>query len=574
MALFVSQPENEQFDQLADALARDADGDGKDDVTGGDVYGPSDRFSEPDPKEWVPAIPPRRRRYSTEQAYRPELWEHRRMGELRRKIWLTFEEPGYSPAALVVNLSVTLLILVAISAFIMETSRDYYGREVAPFPQIEVFCTTVFTVEVVLRAVACPDMCAFARNWWNIADLLAILPYYLELIARASGSGGGRGPYAVVRVVRLVRLLKLVRYGQRNKKMGGMLRVFRETMQESESNLKMMIMFELLTMVICGAVMYNIERGTFHTGPKSCNDLLPVGHGLSAKDAFDKCHAGPTGAGLCQYVADAVQGEQCVSMTGHFCSGVDRLGADCEEDQRLLDRTWYFRKNVRKTVGWARDDASGDCVAMDGSSACDSGDDDETACLMRGLTDEQGSACIWAGYTVAQAMERAGEQEVDKQAMFSTIFSGMYWTLVTVTGVGYGDMVPTSVAGKFATFVTILMGLLLIALPVSVIGGNFQACYMRLIDVEAKKQSECTAAAAAFEMAGLRRRLRNHREGVQQLRQENPEPDTADRRGSLVRATMQIQDEGAQVADSPAKKARDAKQISLSGVHTTRDLAR
>ena len=60
----------------------------------------------------------------------------------------------------------------------------------------------------------------------------------------------------MVRVVRLVRLLKLVRYGQRNKKMGGMLRVFRETLQESESNLKMMVMFELLTMVICGAVTY------------------------------------------------------------------------------------------------------------------------------------------------------------------------------------------------------------------------------------------------------------------------------------------------------------------------------
>jgi hypothetical protein len=225
-------------------------------------------------------------------------------------------------------------------------------------------------------------------------------------------------------------------------------------------------------------------------------------------------------------------------------------------------------------VGWTRDDAAGDCVAVDGSTACDSGDDDETACLMRGLTDEQGSACVWAGHTVAEAMGRAGEYEVDKQAMFPTIFTGMYWTLVTVTGVGYGDMVPTSVAGKFATFITILMGLLLIALPVSVIGGNFQACYMRLIDVEAKKQSESTAGAAAFEMAGLRRRLRNHREGVQLLRKENPEPDSGERRGSIVRAAMQIQDEGPQVAGSPEKKARDAKKITLGGVRTTRDLAR
>eukprot|EP01046_Picozoa_sp_COSAG06_P101188 COSAG06_NODE_47325_length_340_cov_0.622407_1_plen_107_part_01 len=107
---------------------------------------------------------------------------------------------------------------------------------------------------------------------------------------------------------------------------------------------------------------------------------------------------------------------------------------------------------------------------------------------MRGLTDNDGTACVWAAQnTVAAAMDRVGEEEVTKQAMFPTIFTGMYWTLVTVTGVGYGDMVPTSVAGKFATFITILMGLLLIALPVSVIGGNFQACYMSLIGSEAKQ---------------------------------------------------------------------------------------
>ena len=122
------------------------------------------------------------------------------------------------------------------------------------------------------------------------------------------------------------------------------------------------------------------------------------------------------------------------------------------------------------------------------------------------------------------------------------------------------------------------MGLLLIALPVSVIGGNFQSCYMRLIDVEAKKQSETTAAAAAFEMGGLRRRLRNHREGVHQLRRENPLPDesqgNSQRRSSLVRATMQIQDNGTQVADSPSKKTQQAKTVVLSGVRTTRDFAR
>jgi hypothetical protein len=585
MALFVSQPGTEEFDRLAIELGHDHDRDGMDDITGEDLYGADSRFEEPDPSEWMPEMPSRRRRYSEEEPYKPERWGSK--PDVLRKIWLTFEEPGYSPAALVVNLGVTFLILVAITAFTVETSPEYYGREVAPFPQIEVFCTTVFTLEVVLRAISCPDICAFIKNWWNIADLLAILPYYLEIIAKATGNPGGQGAqYAVVRVVRLVRLLKLVRYGQRNKKMGGMLKVFRETMQESESNLKMMIMFEVLTMVICGAVTYYIERGTFHKDGAACSALLPPGHGFLLVDAEDTCLQGPEGAGLCQYVAGAPAGEECISATAKFCSGVDRLGADCASDQNLLDKTWYFKKNVRKTVGWARNDGTGDCVAPDGSMKCDSGDNDEVACLMRGLTDNDGTACVWAAQnTVAAAMDRVGEEEVTKQAMFPTIFTGMYWTLVTVTGVGYGDMVPTSVAGKFATFITILMGLLLIALPVSVIGGNFQACYMRLIDSEAKQQSSTTASAAAFQMSGLRHRLRAHRDGVEALRRENPieEPEQAPdqklphahaRRGSLDRAKMQLQDMGPKVAESPSKKALNAKKISLNGVRTTRDFAR
>jgi len=118
-----------------------------------------------------------------------------------------------------------------------------------------------------------------------------------------------------------------------------------------------------------------------------------------------------------------------------------------------------------------------------------------------------------------------------------------------------------------------------------VIGGNFQACYMRLIDSEAKQQSSTTASAAAFQMSGLRHRLRAHRDGVEALRRENPieEPEQAPdqklphahaRRGSLDRAKMQLQDMGPKVAESPSKKALNAKKISLNGVRTTRDFAR
>eukprot|EP01052_Picozoa_sp_SAG31_P033871 SAG31_NODE_3884_length_3784_cov_2.194030_3_plen_227_part_00 len=97
-----------------------------------------------------------------------------------------------------------------------------------------------------------------------------------------------------------------------------------------------------------------------------------------------------------------------------------------------------------------------------------------------------------------------------KQSKFQNVFAGMYWTLVTVTGVGYGDMVPLSVPGKFATFVTILSGLILIALPVSIIGGNFAAVYNEFNRKEIRERYRAVGAAAAFALGGVRRRRVDH----------------------------------------------------------------
>jgi len=56
---------------------------------------------------------------------------------------------------------------------------------------------------------------------------------------------------------------------------------------------------------------------------------------------------------------------------------------------------------------------------------------------------------------------------------FTSIPASMWWGIVTMTTIGYGDMVPQSAVGKiFASFVGYL-GICAIALPVGIIGAGF-----------------------------------------------------------------------------------------------------
>jgi voltage-gated potassium channel len=77
-------------------------------------------------------------------------------------------------------------------------------------------------------------------------------------------------------------------------------------------------------------------------------------------------------------------------------------------------------------------------------------------------------AVVLIAASLVYMAERGAQPEV-----FGSIPAAMWWALETVTTVGYGDVTPKTLAGRVIGGLTMVTGILMIALPVAIIGSSF-----------------------------------------------------------------------------------------------------
>ena len=84
--------------------------------------------------------------------------------------------------------------------------------------------------------------------------------------------------------------------------------------------------------------------------------------------------------------------------------------------------------------------------------------------------------------------------EFNNPDTFPNIPISIWWAIVTITTVGYGDFYPKSTFGYFMASVTAMIGISLIAIPVATLSSNFNTfytCYTyRKKYIQAKKKAK------------------------------------------------------------------------------------
>lgn len=124
---------------------------------------------------------------------------------------------------------------------------------------IERIIVSSFTAEYFVKMITCYTyditLLSFFTSIDNIIDLMAILPFYSELVGLGR-KFHGLVVLRVLRLTRIFRLFKLSRFSNR-------LIILKQVMEESKQILFTFVFIVAISVIIFSSIMYLIERGTF-----------------------------------------------------------------------------------------------------------------------------------------------------------------------------------------------------------------------------------------------------------------------------------------------------------------------
>jgi len=159
------------------------------------------------------------------------------------------------------DLTLIVLILASVGVVVLDSMASVHAKYGDVLHVLEWGFTILFTLEYIARLACVRKPMRYARSFFGIIDLLAILPTYLAFLVP------GLHAMVDIRILRLLRILRLFKLTEYVAEFGGLYRA----VAAARRKIIVFLGFVLMLVLVMGTLMYVVE------GPEHGYTSIPVG---------------------------------------------------------------------------------------------------------------------------------------------------------------------------------------------------------------------------------------------------------------------------------------------------------
>uniref|UniRef100_A0A3Q2ZPB0 Potassium voltage-gated channel, delayed-rectifier, subfamily S, member 3a n=2 Tax=Kryptolebias marmoratus TaxID=37003 RepID=A0A3Q2ZPB0_KRYMA len=195
-----------------------------------------------------------------------EIFEGSWCADVRRSVWIRFENPGFSTSAKVMAVASVSVVFVSIVAMCLNSMPDFHRVgsdekhvENPVLAWFENLCILFFSAEFTLRLAVAPSAKSFLLSPLNVIDLLTILPFYVTLICDKMSEDKNTELENVGKVMQILRLMRVFRILKLARHSAG-LRSLGATLRHSSREMGQLVLFLSLGVSLFSALIYFAEQ--------------------------------------------------------------------------------------------------------------------------------------------------------------------------------------------------------------------------------------------------------------------------------------------------------------------------